>query len=93
MLADRETPKPYAVRLAVVGAAVAIGLLGSAGTAAALPGSGSASGSATGSANLATGSASGSAEAAPSAAAYMTWQSAQFIHNTLRMLLSVPQRM
>ncbi|PKV79846.1 hypothetical protein ATK86_4261 [Nocardia fluminea] len=94
MLSDREMSKPYAGRVAVVGAAVLIGLLGSAGTAAALPGSGSASGSAAGSADLASGSASGSASISPAAAAgaYLTWQSTQFIHNTLRMLLSVPLR-
>lgn len=92
MLSGREMSKSYAVRVALAGVAVTIGLLGSAAPAAALPGSGSASGSATGSAQLATGSSSASADTA-AARAYLTWQSAQFIHNTLRMLLSVPMRL
>ncbi|WP_194826551.1 hypothetical protein [Nocardia sp. XZ_19_231] len=90
MLSGRETSKLYAVRAAAVGSAVIIGLLGSAGTAAALPGS--ASGSASGSANLATGSAAASASVDPAVASYLTWQSAQLIHNTLRVLLSIPMR-
>ncbi|MFF2088187.1 hypothetical protein ACFVVM_30775 [Nocardia sp. NPDC058176] len=85
--------KSYAVRVALAGVAVTIGLLGSAAPAAALPGSGSASGSATGSASGSADLASGSAAAAGPASAYLTWQSAQFIHNTLRMLLSVPMRL
>ncbi|MGM7649191.1 hypothetical protein ACSVDM_30125 [Nocardia sp. JW2] len=97
MLSGRETSKPYAVRVALVAAAVTIGVLGSAGQAAALPGSGSASGSAdlaigsaTGSANLATGSAAGSSDTG-AAGGYFAWQSSQFLNNTLRFLLSLPQ--
>ncbi|WP_280349007.1 hypothetical protein [Nocardia neocaledoniensis] len=81
------------MRVALVGVAVTIGLLGAAAPAAALPGSGSASGSA----DLATGSASGSASgssaagAAGAAGAYLTWQSAQFIQKTIQMLLAVPR--
>ncbi|MFE1592741.1 hypothetical protein [Nocardia sp. NPDC058705] len=88
MFSGRETRKPAAVRVAVVGAAVMIGLLGSTGSAAALPGSGSASGSA----DLASGSASGSAAASGPAATYYMWQTSQLIHNTLRVLLSIPMR-
>ncbi|MFC6013992.1 hypothetical protein [Nocardia lasii] len=83
----------FAVRSAVVGAAAVIALSVSAGTAAALPVSGSAAlatGSATGSAELASGSASSSV---PAAGAYLSWQASQFISNTLRLLLSVPQRL
>lgn len=93
MLSGRETFKPYAVRVALVGAAMTVGLLGAAAPAAALPGSGSATGSASGSANLAAGSAAGSSGPAAGAAGdYFTWQSSQFLHNTLRMLLAIPQR-
>ncbi|MFE6919575.1 hypothetical protein ACFVAV_00875 [Nocardia sp. NPDC057663] len=93
MLSGRETSKPYAVRAALVGVAVTIGLLGAAAPASALPGSGSATGSATGSADLASGSAGGSAAAgaAGAAGAYLTWQSAQFIQKTIQMLLAVPR--
>ncbi|MFC4375461.1 hypothetical protein ACFO5K_15270 [Nocardia halotolerans] len=71
-----------------------IGLLASAAPASAQPGSGSATGSATGSAQLATGSATGSADAASTGAtsAYFAWQSVQFLQNTLRVLLAVPQQ-
>ncbi|MFD4429031.1 hypothetical protein [Nocardia sp. NPDC058497] len=100
MLSGRETSKPYAVRVALIGVAVTIGLLGAAAPASALPGSGSATGSATGSADLATGSAdlatgsatgSSGAAAAGAAGAYLTWQSAQFIQKTIQMLLAVPR--
>ncbi|MBW0273581.1 hypothetical protein ATM97_26235 [Nocardia sp. MH4] len=92
MVSGRETSK-YAVRAAVVGVAMTIGLLGPAAPASALPGSGSATGSATGSADLASGSASGSssAGAAGAAGAYLTWQSAQFIQKAIQMLLAVPR--
>lgn len=90
MVPGRGKSKSYAGRTALVGVAVTVALLGAAAPAAAVPGS--ASGSATGSAQLATGSASGSADTA-AARAYLTWQSAQFIHNTLRMLLAVPMRL
>lgn len=93
MSSGREMSKPYAVRVAVVGVALAIGMLGAAGPASALPGSGSSTGSATGSADLASGSASGSSGAAAASAAslYLTWQSAQFIQKTIQMLLAIPR--
>ncbi|WP_169810413.1 hypothetical protein [Nocardia alba] len=71
-----------------MGVTVLIGLLGSAGTAAALPGSGSASGSAA----LATGSVAAAGTIDPAVASYYSWQTAQFISNTLHLLLSVPMR-
>ncbi len=96
MLSGRETSKQFAVRVALIGVAMTIGLLGAAAPAAALPGV-PGSGSASGSADLATGSASGSASgssaagAAGAAGAYLTWQSAQFIQKAIQMLLAVPR--
>ncbi|MFC4125578.1 hypothetical protein [Nocardia rhizosphaerae] len=91
-------PKSYALRAALVGVAVTIGLLGAATPAAAMPGSGSATGSAevatgsaTGSAQLSTGSASGSAGGAEAATTYFGWQSSQFFQRMIQLLLMPPR--